>query len=129
MDWDVGEVDLAARNRVLSSDDLKEIERRYWETERPRAANAARNRWERIALSLLDGRVHPLDPTLRRYGVLFQVHAPFMRDTVRLARNIERARQQIREAKLTPPPPEAIARSEWPGILGPGILGKGRDPH
>ena len=61
-DWDVGEVDLAARNQVLSSDELSEIERRYWETEWPRAVKAARNRWERIALSLLDGRVHPLDP-------------------------------------------------------------------
>ena len=117
----MGEVDLAARNRVLSSDELSEIERRYWETERPRAVKATRNRWERIALSLLDGRVHPLDPTLRRYGVGFQVHAQFMRDTARLARAIEYAHQRIHEFKPTPPPPEAIARSEWPGILGPGF--------
>jgi hypothetical protein len=124
-DWDVGEVDLAARNQVLSSDELYEINRRYWET-RPKGANAPRSRWGRIALSLLNGSVYPLDPTLRRYGFRFQIHAPQMRDTARLARNIERAHQRIREGKLTPPPPEAIARSEWPGILGPG---KGRDPH
>jgi hypothetical protein len=117
-DSDVGEVDLAARSRVLSSDDLKEIERRYWETERPRAAKAARNHWERTALSLLDGSMHPLDPELRRFGVTFQVHAQFMRDTARLARNIERARQRIREGKLTPPPPEAIARTERPENFG-----------
>ena len=83
-----------------------------------------RNRRERHALWLLDGRVHPLDPTLRRFGVRFQVHAPQMRDTARLARSIEHARQQIRERKVAPPPPEAVARSERPGIFA-----KRRDPR
>jgi hypothetical protein len=122
-DWDVGEVDLAARNRVRSSEELSDIERRYWET-RPKRFNVAGGRWGRIALALLNGRVDPLDPILRRYGVHFQVHAQFMRDTARLAGSMERARQRIREGKLPLPPPEAIARSEWPGILGPG-----RDPR
>jgi hypothetical protein len=120
MGWDVGEVDLAARNRVLSSDELYEVNRQYWVALNARGTNVPRNRRERVALSLLDGRVHPLDPELRRFGVGFQVHAPFMRDTARLAHGIERARRRVREGKLIPLSPEAVAAYERLGAMAKG---------
>ena len=52
MGWDVGEVDLAARNRVLSSDELYEVNRQYWVALNARGTNVPRNRRERVALSL-----------------------------------------------------------------------------
>ena len=122
-DWDAGEVDLAARNRRLPPEELGRLARQDWAEYRARDRRSI-SRWERHAMVLLDGRVHPLDPDLRRFGIHFQVHAPSMRDTAALARGIERARQRIREGKLTPPPPEAVARSERPGIFGTG-----RDPR
>jgi hypothetical protein len=113
-DWDVGEVDLAARNRRLPPEELGRLAPQHWEGYKAKDRRSMSRR-ERHAMVLLGGRVHPLDPDLRRFGLMFQVHAPSMRDTAGLARGIERARQRIREGKLTPPPPEVVARSERPG--------------